>query len=101
MLDINGHELGVGDYAQLLVRVEEISDEGIRVRIANSEMELRVGFKNDEALGGLVADSELIFLASAAEIQTPASAPSESAVVDSTGETTGSADRTEVEAQKC
>lgn len=62
MLDINGHELAAGDYAQLLVRIEEITPEGIRVRIANSEMELVVGFKNDEALGGHVADSELIFL---------------------------------------
>jgi hypothetical protein len=75
MLDINGHPLGPGDYCQLLVRVEEITPEGIRVRVANSDFEMQVGFKQDEALGGAVADSELIFLANPK--QSPAEAPPE------------------------
>jgi hypothetical protein len=62
VLDINGKSLEVGDFGQLLVRVEEISPAGIRIRIANSTEQLLVGFKRDEALGGDVADSELIFL---------------------------------------
>jgi hypothetical protein len=34
-------------------------------------MELRVGFRQDEALGGLVADSELLFLETADFLERP------------------------------
>jgi hypothetical protein len=34
MLDINGHPIAAGDYAQLLVRVEEIDQDGLRRRKA-------------------------------------------------------------------
>ena len=60
MLDINGQPLSTGDPVQLLCEVVSIDpEEGVRVRILNSEMELVVGCKHDEALGGWVADSEL------------------------------------------
>lgn len=59
MLDINGQELRVGRNGFLLCEILEITDEGVRVRILNSDMELLVGHKYDEVLGGQVADSEL------------------------------------------
>lgn len=59
MNDTHGRELAAGDHALLLVHIEEIREDGIRVRIANSTMELLVGFRHDEVLGQ-VADSELI-----------------------------------------
>jgi hypothetical protein len=59
MLDINGGELRQGGLAQLLCEVVEISDQGVRLRVMNSDMDLFVEAKHDEVLGGLVADSEL------------------------------------------
>jgi hypothetical protein len=59
MLDINGQEFRKGGAALLLCEVLEVLDEGVRVRIMNSEIELLVGAKHDEVLGGQVADSEL------------------------------------------
>ena len=63
MLDINGGELREGEAALLLCHVVSIDPEGIRVRIMNSDMELLVGTRHDEALGGEVADSELTAIA--------------------------------------
>ena len=58
--DINGQLLNQGDAVQLLCKIVSLDPaEGIRVRIMNSEMELLIGCKHDEALGGMVADSEL------------------------------------------
>jgi len=63
MRDINGQELVAGGAAQLLCEILEVApDEGVRVRILNSEQELLIGCKYDEALGGHVADSELAVL---------------------------------------
>jgi hypothetical protein len=59
MLDINGREFHEGGAALLLCEVLAIEPEGVRVRIMNSDMELLVGVKHDEVLGGKVADSEL------------------------------------------
>jgi hypothetical protein len=59
ILDINGQELHEGDPVSLLCQITAIETEGIAVRIMNSEMVLQVGIRQDEALGGLVADSEL------------------------------------------
>lgn len=59
MLDINGNEVREGAAAMLLCEVVAIEPAGVRIRIMNSEMELGVGAKHDEVLGGLVADSEL------------------------------------------
>jgi hypothetical protein len=59
LLDINGQEIREGGLAILLCEVIEIEPAGVRLRIMNSEIELSVGAKNDEVLGGLVADSEL------------------------------------------
>ena len=59
MLDINGQELREGGMALLLCEVLAIELDGVRIRVMNSEMELGVGAKHDEVLGGLVADSEL------------------------------------------
>ena len=59
MLDINGQPLEEGGLALLLCEVVAIEPEGVRIRIMNSEMELGVGAKHDEVLGGMVADSEL------------------------------------------
>lgn len=65
MLDINGQEILEGATGALLCEVLGMDEEGVRVRILNSEMELVIGCKNDEALGGLVADSEFaMFFAS-------------------------------------
>jgi hypothetical protein len=61
MLDINGQELREGDDAQLLCQVVEVKEQMVVVRIMNSEMLLSIGAKQDEVLGGLVADSELTF----------------------------------------
>lgn len=59
VLDINGQEIREGGLAMLLCEVIEIEPAGIRIRVMNSEMELGVGLKRDEVLGGMVADSEL------------------------------------------
>jgi hypothetical protein len=59
MKDINGGELREGGLAMLLCEVLAIDGDGVRVRVLNSELEILVGIKHDEALGGLVADSEL------------------------------------------
>lgn len=66
MLDINGQELREGGLAMLLCEVLEIEPQGVRVRVMNSDMELGVGAKHDEVLGGMVADSELTAFAEAA-----------------------------------
>lgn len=67
MFDINGQEFREQGGALLLCEVLEIVPEGVRVRILNSDMELLVGAKQDEVLGGLVADSELtVFVETAA-----------------------------------
>ena len=60
MYDINGQPIAEGDTVQLLCKVVSADPrEGVRVRVMNSEMELVVGCKHDEALGGCIADSEL------------------------------------------
>ena len=59
MLDINGQELREGGLALLLCEIVAIEPAAVRIRIMNSDMELAVGAKHDEVLGGLVADSEL------------------------------------------
>lgn len=61
MKDVNGDEIRVRDLAQLLCQVQEISPDGVRVRILNSEQELLISAEADEVLGGedLVASSEL------------------------------------------
>jgi hypothetical protein len=59
MKDINGGELREGSAAMLLCEVLAIDAEGVRVRVMNSELEILVGVKHDEVLGGMVADSEL------------------------------------------
>lgn len=59
MKDINGGELRAGGMAMLLCEVLAIDDVRVRVRVMNSELEIEVGAKYDEVLGGLVADSEL------------------------------------------
>lgn len=67
MLDINGQELDERDLVQLLCEVVSIDEEGIRVRILNSEQELLVSVQRDEVLG-LHASPELTKF----EGQTPA-----------------------------
>jgi hypothetical protein len=57
--DINGGELREGGAAMLFCEVLAIDAEGIHLRVMNSEQMLLVGYKHDEVLGGLVADSEL------------------------------------------
>lgn len=47
---------------QLLCQVLEAGPEGVLVRILNSDIELTVGVKHDEALGGLIADSEFAMI---------------------------------------
>ena len=59
MLDINGQPIEEGGLALLLCEVIAIEPDCVRVRIMNSDMELGVGAKHDEVLGGMVADSEL------------------------------------------
>ena len=59
MKDINGGEIREGGMAMLLCEVLAIDDAGVRVRVMNSELEILVGVKHDEVLGGAVADSEL------------------------------------------
>jgi hypothetical protein len=59
MLDINGQELRECALAMLLCQVLDIGEDSVRVRVLNSELEIDVGAKHDEVLGGLVADSEL------------------------------------------
>ena len=59
MLDINGSPLLPGRAASLLCEILAVEDDHVRVRVMNSELEIAVGAKHDEVLGGLVADSEL------------------------------------------
>jgi hypothetical protein len=59
MKDINGGELCEGGMAMLLCEVLATENDHVRVRVMNSELEIHVGAKYDEVLGGLVADSEL------------------------------------------
>lgn len=61
MMDINGSELRPHDLAKLLVEIVGFvpGGAGVIVRVLNSEEQLAVGARIDEALGGLVADSEL------------------------------------------
>jgi hypothetical protein len=60
MLDINGQELRERDLVQILCEIVELDpNEGVKVRILNSEQELLVTLQQDEVLGGLVASSEL------------------------------------------
>ena len=44
----------------MLCEIIGIDEEGIRIRVMNSDQELLVGTKHDEVLGGDVADSELV-----------------------------------------
>lgn len=63
MFDINGQEIFEGAAGQLLCEVVSVDpDEGVKVRLLNSELELLIGCRQDEALGGLVADSEFAML---------------------------------------
>lgn len=57
--DINGGELREGGMAMLLCEVVAIDQQGVRVRVMNSELEVLVGMKRDEVFDGIVADSEL------------------------------------------
>jgi len=59
MKDVNGGDLRVGGMAMLLCEVQQIDADGVHLRVMNSELDVLVGFKHDEVLGGLVADSEL------------------------------------------
>lgn len=59
MLDINGQPIEKGKLAQLLCEVTKVTNEGVVLRVMNSELTIAVGCKHDEVLGGLVADSEL------------------------------------------
>jgi len=59
MLDINGQPLRQGKLAQILCEILEVDDQGVLVRLLNSDIEVLVGARVDEPLGGLVADSEL------------------------------------------
>jgi len=72
--DINGQELHKGGAGLLFCEIIEISEEGVLVRIMNSDLQLLVGSKHDEVLGGTVADSELTAFVEAAEpdgLETP------------------------------
>lgn len=71
MLDINGQELREGALAMLLCQVLDIGEDSVRVRVLNSELEIDVGAKHDEVLGGLVADSELTAFEGAAVSSQP------------------------------
>lgn len=59
MKDINGGELREGGMAMLLCEVLATNEDHVHVRVMNSDLEITVGVKYDEVLGGLVADSEL------------------------------------------
>jgi len=59
MKDINGGEIRQGGMAMLLCEVLAIDDAGVRVRVMNSDLEILVGTKHDEVLGGAIVDSEL------------------------------------------
>jgi hypothetical protein len=64
MLDINGQELHDGDTVQLLCEIVAIDgddNDGVRLRILNSELELLITADDDEVLGR-VASSELMKL---------------------------------------
>jgi hypothetical protein len=72
MKDINGGELRQGGMAMLLCEVLAIEPDGVRVRVMNSELEILVGAKHDEVLGGIVADSELTAFDPDADLPTKA-----------------------------
>ena len=76
MLDINGSPLLPGSPASLLCEILAVEDDHVRVRVMNSELEIAVGVKHDEVLGGLVADSELTAFEPSAVSSQP-SAPDE------------------------
>jgi hypothetical protein len=57
--DINGQELREGAPAMLLCEILSIDDDLVVLRVMNSDLNVAVGAKYDEVLGGLVADSEL------------------------------------------
>jgi|GEM_PF-5232179 len=59
MWDKGGLPIGEQDLCQLLCTVEEIHEDGIVVRILNSDMELKVSAHCDEVLGA-VASPELV-----------------------------------------
>lgn len=59
MKDINGGELRERGMAMLLCEVVAIEEKCVHLRVMNSDLEIAVGAKHDEVLGGLVADSEL------------------------------------------
>jgi hypothetical protein len=59
MLDINGQELRDGAAALLLCEILSIGVDQVLLRVMNSDLQIAVGAKHDEVLGGLVADSEL------------------------------------------
>lgn len=72
VLDINGQELREGAGASLLCEILEVTHEGVRIRVLNSEMVMLVSISHDEVLGGLVAGSELT-----AFLEKPEEAPSQ------------------------
>lgn len=59
MLDINGELLEKGGTASLLCEILDVSEQGVHIRVMNSDHELLVSASHDEVLGGLVASSEL------------------------------------------
>jgi hypothetical protein len=67
MLDINGHEINEGGAGLLLCEILAIESGGVRIRIMNSDLEMLVGAKHDEVMGGMVADSELTAFQEVAE----------------------------------
>lgn len=58
MHDINGETIAADDEMQLACKVIDILDDGILVRILNSEMELLISYQHDEVLG-TIASAEL------------------------------------------
>jgi len=81
MLDINGREIEAGMTGQLLCEVVSVDGDGVVLRILNSETELVVGCKHDEALGGVIADSEFAVL----DIRHEKAAPGEVPTADGPG----------------
>jgi hypothetical protein len=73
MKDVNGGELREGGMAMLLCEVMTIDEPGgVLVRVMNSpELEIYVGAKHDEVLGGWIADSELTAFDPDAKCLTP------------------------------
>lgn len=64
MRDVNGAEIVAGELMALLCTVSEIREEGVIVRVLNSQMELLVSCERDEVLGS-IAGSELQRVAAA------------------------------------